>query len=902
VVFAQIPPLIKAIEPILAGISNVVGPQLLGILNDLAPVIGGLLNVMSAAAPAFGPFIEALERLVGGLLPGIATVIKATVPFIQQFAGILGGLGGSLGQLFATAAPAIGASMKILGGLLGLIGDLLPVVMQLAGIFATSLAPVFTVFAGVVQTLLGPLTMIGGVIAQFAGAVIGDLAGAFGAVATLITAIGPGLGILAKAFGSLFTVLENAGVFAVVGDALENLAPTIGKLIALIITDLAPILPVIIGLFSQMLTITVQLATSGLGVLLGVLLNLVTALPVGLIQALVGGFIALKLVMMGFEGVGAIFKGVAAATAALGAALDFDTIALKAMYAWDILVAAAQGAWNVVLAVTDALMNLSPLGLIVLGIAAVVAATVLLATHWSQVWGAVKQVASDVGGFLDNLFHNGIVQDILAIWSLGLVPLAEHWTTIWGDIQGVAKDAANFLAGLWGDVETVAKTVWGAISSFFSGWWAGEVAAWKADVATVESLFKAAWDAITTALKTAWNAIATFFTGWWNNEVNGWKTIIATVKALFAAAWTDVTGTLKAAWNAIAAFFTGWWNGEVTAFRNVGATIESVLAAAWNAMFATVKAVWGAVLAYIRGIPGQVTGALGPLGGDLKSLGSAVFGDMLAGIKAGASDIVSWLQGFAKDVISVFKTIWGWFSPSTVMYAGGKALMDGLAGGIKDHAHQAVAQATSAAGKVTAGVAQWKGLVLQALKMEGLSASLVGNVLYQMQTESGGNEAAINLTDINAQEGDPSRGLMQVIGTTFSEYHWPGTSGNIYDPLANIAAALNYARNVYGPTLMDGGMGIGSGHGYALGGPINEPIIGYGVNSGRRYTFGEAGPEYVTPGGGPPGSDPAMLARLDQLIAATRQIPAGVGNTVGGAIGGSAHAASFRSRYPRGGA
>ena len=56
--------------------------------------------------------------------------------------------------------------------------------------------------------------------------------------------------------------------------------------------------------------------------------------------------------------------------------------------------------------------------------------------------------------------------------------------------------------------------------------------------------------------------------------------------------------------------------------------------------------------------------------------------------------------------------------------------------------------------------------------------------------------------------------------STFRAYHWPGTSWNIYDPLANIAAAINYARHTYGPTLMSGGMGMGSGKGYAEGGLV----------------------------------------------------------------------------------
>jgi SLT domain-containing protein len=113
---------------------------------------------------------------------------------------------------------------------------------------------------------------------------------------------------------------------------------------------------------------------------------------------------------------------------------------------------------------------------------------------------------------------------------------------------------------------------------------------------------------------------------------------------------------------------------------------------------------------------------------------------------------------------------------------------------------------------------------------------------------------------------------MQTIGSTFAAYHWPGTSNNIYNPLANIAAALNYARHVYGPSLMSGGMGIGSGHGYAAGGVITEPIWGIGA-SGRSYSFGERGPETVTPGTGrggvtynvtinvPPGANAAQIGR-----------------------------------------
>jgi hypothetical protein len=64
--------------------------------------------------------------------------------------------------------------------------------------------------------------------------------------------------------------------------------------------------------------------------------------------------------------------------------------------------------------------------------------------------------------------------------------------------------------------------------------------------------------------------------------------------------------------------------------------------------------------------------------------------------------------------------------------------------------------------------------------------------------ESSGDPRAINLWDINARNGIPSKGLLQVIDPTFNRFHVAGTSHNIYDPVANITAACNYAADRYG--------------------------------------------------------------------------------------------------------
>jgi hypothetical protein len=96
------------------------------------------------------------------------------------------------------------------------------------------------------------------------------------------------------------------------------------------------------------------------------------------------------------------------------------------------------------------------------------------------------------------------------------------------------------------------------------------------------------------------------------------------------------------------------------------------------------------------------------------------------------------------------------------------------------------------------GVQRWAPVVLQALAMVGQPASLLQTTLRRMNQESGGNPYAINNWDSNALAGDPSRGLMQTIGSTFNAYAGPLRSRGIYDPLANIYASMRYALDRYG--------------------------------------------------------------------------------------------------------
>ncbi|MFE5658379.1 phage tail tape measure protein [Streptomyces sp. NPDC056517] len=135
------------------------------------------------------------------------------------------------------------------------------------------------------------------------------------------------------------------------------------------------------------------------------------------------------------------------------------------------------------------------------------------------------------------------------------------------------------------------------------------------------------------------------------------------------------------------------------------------------------------------------------------------------------------------------------------------------------------------------GVQRWSPVVLQALKLVGQSASLLPVVLRRMNQESGGNPAAINNWDINAKNGVPSKGLMQVIDPTFAAYAGALRGRGVWDPLANLYASMRYALSRYGSLAS----AYNRPGGYANGG---RP------QAGELAWVGERGPELVRFGSG----------------------------------------------------
>jgi hypothetical protein len=366
-----------------------------------------------------------------------------------------------------------------------------------------------------------------------------------------------------------------------------------------------------------------------------------------------------------------------------------------------------------------------------------------------------------------------------------------------------------------------------------------------------------------------WNQIKGFFTAATDAITRG-----------LTVAWNTIYRGTVSAWSTITGWLHGMWSREVNYWSGIAGTLTRIIASAWDAIWRQAVSAWG-------GITSAMSGAWRNLVNLASNAGGSIVSGLLGGIASAMRGVGGWLNRVVvQPIISGVKSFFGIHSPSTVMEGIGGNLIAGLMGGLmrtstativhtvfggmpqalgalvsKGFAAitalpaKALAALGSVAGKIGgffghlfgggsgSGVGQWAGLVKTVTSMFGLP-QLTPLFLTQMQTESGGNPKAINLWDSNAKAGTPSMGLLQVIQPTFDRFAGPFRSRGIWDPFANVYAAVAYAIATYGSRITSV---LGHGHGYAGGGIVSEPVVGIGLRSGDPYRFGERGSELVSP-------------------------------------------------------
>ena len=483
---------------------------------------------------------------------------------------------------------------------------------------------------------------------------------------------------------------------------------------------------------------------------------------------------------------------------------------------------------------------LLPVTGIIAGIIAVVAAVVAVIKNWgditdwlSEKWNAFKDWMS---GLWDTISEK--IQDV---WNGIKDFFADIWQQIYNVIEGPLKFIEGTIGAVMYAIYAVIYTVWEVIKFALEKAWK-----WISDTASavfvpVANFFSDIWNGIKDTATGIWNSIKDTLGGIWGsikqNAMDAFSSVWKFIKDGFNNLKDTLGGIVKGIANAIVKPIGGAVNGVINGVNWVldkvgsdmqfkewpipkfasgtggiqkdtlgivndqkGSTYKEMIVPPHGKPF--IPEGRDVVLPLEKGTKIMPANQTKSFLEELPHFASGIgefFGGVWDTVKDFTGNVWDYITHPSKIVqiaIDKFTDLTGAFEPWISVAKGAvNTVFDSVVGFVKgifdtqSHVNY----------NPSAGVEQWRTLATRALQMTGqYSEANLQRLLYQMQTESGGNPNAINNWDINAVNGTPSKGLMQVIDPTFRAYAMPGYGKNIYDPLSNMLASIRYAVSRYG--------------------------------------------------------------------------------------------------------
>jgi TP901 family phage tail tape measure protein len=262
----------------------------------------------------------------------------------------------------------------------------------------------------------------------------------------------------------------------------------------------------------------------------------------------------------------ASFAGSAAGTIKDTAVTIANTAAKLANAVATKVVAAAQWLWN-------AALTANPLGLIIVGIVALVAIFVLLWTRcaWFR-------------NFWKALWH-GIVTVVRTVWTA----IKPSLDAIWKGIKVV-----------WDKVWAAAKWVWARIGPFVLAYVRSLWAGLKFWFGVISKVLHAAWTGLVAVTRRVWPivlAVVRHFMG----QIRVAIAVIKVVVGIVRAAWTVIVTVTRTIWRAIAFAVRQGVHNIVVAVAIIH-KVRDAVAKAWQKVKAVTVAIWNGIKTVVMGV------------------------------------------------------------------------------------------------------------------------------------------------------------------------------------------------------------------------------------------------------------------------------------------------------------
>jgi TP901 family phage tail tape measure protein len=333
---------------------------------------------------------------------------------------------------------------------------------------------------------------------------------------------------------------------------------------------------------------------------------------------------------------------------------------------------------------------MGPIGWIAAAIVVLIYLGTELGSHWSQIWGWIKDVAGSAWGFLVDGW-NWLLDRTSAIWGsiTGAVSGAWRWLVGWA--SGAWHAVVDPLVRGWRWLSDTTSSIWNGISGFFRKWWpllvviflpwlAALISAWNHWHTAVANFCRSTWNAISAFLSFIWSGISQSASWIWSLvESNVIEPTRSTWRALVAI-WNSAAGGLSAVWSWIRGVASDAWSG-------IKSAIVDPLTSAWHWVESIGSSIGTAIYNCFIGAYNSVK----DVGSWFYGVGSAIVQGIINGVSGAAGGLMSKLRGLASDALGAAKSFLGIGSPSKEFANQvGQWIPHGIAAGVAEHAPVAV--------------------------------------------------------------------------------------------------------------------------------------------------------------------------------------------------------------------
>lgn len=415
---------------------------------------------------------------------------------------------------------------------------------------------------------------------------------------------------------------------------------------------------------------------------------------------------------------------------------------------------------------------------------------------WEQIYDVIEGPLKFIEGTIGAVMY-AIYAVIYTVWEVIKFALEKAWNWIKDTASSIFIPVANFFSGIWNGIKDTATVIWNSIKGTLGGIWDSikekAMDAFSSVWKFIKDGFNNLKDTLGGIVKGIANAIVKPIGGAVNGVINGVNWVLDKVGSDKQFALWEVPKFARG---------TGGIQKDTLGIVNdqKGSTYKEMIVPPHGKPF--IPEGRDVVLPLEKGTKIMPANQTKSFLEELPHFASGI-GDFFGGVwdtvkdfTGNVWDYITHPSKIVQIAIDKFTDLTGAFEPWISVAKGAvNTVFDSVVGFVKG----IFDTQSNVNYNPSAGVEQWRTLAIRALQMTGqYSEANLQRLLYQMQTESGGNPNAINNWDINAINGTPSKGLMQVIDPTFRAYAMPGYDKNIYDPLSNMLASIRYAVSRYG--------------------------------------------------------------------------------------------------------